>query len=214
MKMKFSGTVLLVSLLGLTACGETMSDDERQRRIDDWRQVGQQIEKDLNANADSLVRACVTRLEGQPIDDARLGQAPFRKTVSGEKIQYHGHWKGDYVAQVDKVLLMTEPGECHFMVGTELKPIEGRKFQAYQLKPLYAQQFNKSGYRLSKFVPALLGERFANASLRALIPGPTYKNPEGRLTAKKGPLELDIEIYTIRNKSDQEVQRQVIEIKK
>lgn len=214
MKLRTSFSILIVSALTLTACGVSMSPEEEQRRIEDWRQLGETRRHDLREHTDDLIQACVARMEGQRVNDAALSRAPFKKTVKGDQNIYSGHWQGEYVAKIDSTLLVTEPGECQFSIGSSEQPVEGRKLVFYQLTPEFEVGLRNAGYRLTKVRHPSLGAVFASASLRALIPGPNIKKAEGQLIAVKGAHKLDISIYTYRSKQDQSVQRAIVEVTK
>lgn len=199
MNQVLRASLAVVSLALLSACGEPMSEEQKRLLQQDKEQVTRQLNLDLENNARSFVKGCISHIEGRAFDDAALRTAPFRATKSGGKTFYLGEWSGKHGYEVNKQLMTLTAAGCDFrFLTTQDARSSGWVFT--RPAPVVDEELRKAGYTLTAFKPVTAGGTFASASLNALVPGPTYRVREGTMQAKKGGKSVTIRIFLIKQK--------------
>lgn len=203
--VKSFGTALTALLL-LAGCADDASVDKRRLQEEDRKAVLSTLGADIDAQAGTLVAACIATLEGRTPDDASLATSPFSKSRKGDAIIYKGQWQGQHGYETGGTLLEAEPTECRLqsvdrfgMAQPGTRPNGGGMTEP---RPEVTRQLQEAGYRVSAFAPVSLGGNFARGALGGLTPGRVQRFREGTMTATKDGRALLVRVFAFKAKSN------------
>lgn len=194
----------LVALLLVSACDAPSTDGEQSLLAQDRQAVLSVRAADLEAEADTLVAACIAGLERRAPNDTRLTQRPFSKTSKDGTVIYSGQWSGQHGYETGGTLLEVSSTECRFLsvdrFGMAQPLTRSNGGSAIGPRPEIGRELAKTGYRVSGVTPTSVGGTFLRGALGGLTPGGVQRSRESTLTATKGSQTLQIDVFAFKAK--------------
>lgn len=186
--MKISTIATLLGCLALLGCAATPEEAARMKsKQDEARRLAELSDKEVQRVYPTMLAVCVGPMTGQPANDLVLNTAPFKKRVDNKGAHYSGTWRGEYGVSRSVYLLTASNDLCDIKGGNP----ESVEFQA---------ALRKLGFGLGEYRKASLGQSAVAAGLKALIPGPTYNDVQGKQTLTHAGQNYELRYYYRRTK--------------
>lgn len=199
--MKLIRTFFTFAAMALFAGCVATPEQVEQARLKAAEQVrlAQLARADIDSVKGDFIDACIAAVIGSPPDETRISTAPFRKVTNRGKDSYHGRWSGSYEAVLDLSLVNVSTGYCAITVSAT------GTFEGEAGAPPFElmSALNESGFIAEPYSKTTVGGSFVGAGLKALLPGPTYRDVKGTTRLKRGDKTYTLKSIILRYKEGQ-----------